>query len=249
LRPGVQNFAIFFAFFPGHQFPACFFVFACSVQALFCFTSILHASSVKNSIFFGFQKSEESQRASPRQTQASDEQHWRRGQRLHTSSYSLTSSLSSHLRLCSFAACESAQYDASASTFSPDGRIFQVEYANKAVENSGFVSVCLFVVVFVLALFWDLTLIGFGVWGCQHCDRHPVQRRRGARSGEGAAEQVDAARVQQARLPRRQTRRNRTSLLSAWFGAGVLHDCRLHSKSAHSFAMRVAVVPFRDCRR
>lgn len=28
-------------------------------------------------------------------------------------------------------------YDLSSSTFSPDGRIFQVEYANKAVENSG----------------------------------------------------------------------------------------------------------------
>ncbi|CAG7848384.1 Proteasome subunit alpha type-3; Flags: Fragment [Serendipita indica DSM 11827] len=28
-------------------------------------------------------------------------------------------------------------YDLSASTYSPDGRIFQVEYANKAVENAG----------------------------------------------------------------------------------------------------------------
>jgi len=28
-------------------------------------------------------------------------------------------------------------YDLSASQFSPDGRVFQVEYANKAVENSG----------------------------------------------------------------------------------------------------------------
>ncbi|MGH0191575.1 UNVERIFIED_CONTAM: hypothetical protein FKN15_066337 [Acipenser sinensis] len=28
------------------------------------------------------------------------------------------------------------QYDLSASTFSPDGRVFQVEYATKAVENS-----------------------------------------------------------------------------------------------------------------
>jgi len=28
-------------------------------------------------------------------------------------------------------------YDLSASTYSPDGRVFQVEYANKAVENSG----------------------------------------------------------------------------------------------------------------
>jgi len=28
-------------------------------------------------------------------------------------------------------------YDLSSSTFSPDGRIFQVEYAAKAVENSG----------------------------------------------------------------------------------------------------------------
>lgn len=29
------------------------------------------------------------------------------------------------------------QYDLSASQFSPDGRVFQVEYANKAVEASG----------------------------------------------------------------------------------------------------------------
>ena len=33
-----------------------------------------------------------------------------------------------------------SQYDYSCGTFSPDGRIFQVEYAQKAVENSGYVS-------------------------------------------------------------------------------------------------------------
>ncbi|NXW07280.1 PSA3 protein, partial [Fregetta grallaria] len=32
--------------------------------------------------------------------------------------------------------CFLLQYDLSASTFSPDGRVFQVEYAMKAVENS-----------------------------------------------------------------------------------------------------------------
>lgn len=31
----------------------------------------------------------------------------------------------------------SLQYDYSAGTFSPEGRVFQVEYAQKAVENSG----------------------------------------------------------------------------------------------------------------
>lgn len=31
------------------------------------------------------------------------------------------------------------QYDYSCGTFSPDGRIFQLEYASKAVENSGYV--------------------------------------------------------------------------------------------------------------
>ena len=34
------------------------------------------------------------------------------------------------------------QYDLSASQFSPDGRVFQVEYAVKAVENSGQVEQC-----------------------------------------------------------------------------------------------------------
>lgn len=29
------------------------------------------------------------------------------------------------------------QYDLSASQFSPDGRVFQIEYAGKSVENSG----------------------------------------------------------------------------------------------------------------
>ena len=29
------------------------------------------------------------------------------------------------------------QYDLSAAQFSPDGRVFQIEYASKAVENSG----------------------------------------------------------------------------------------------------------------
>lgn len=35
----------------------------------------------------------------------------------------------------------SSQYDIYSSTYSPDGRIFQIEYANKAVENSGYVPV------------------------------------------------------------------------------------------------------------
>ena len=29
------------------------------------------------------------------------------------------------------------QYDLSVSTFSPDGRVFQTDYAQKAVDNSG----------------------------------------------------------------------------------------------------------------
>lgn len=30
-----------------------------------------------------------------------------------------------------------SQYDLSVSTFSPDGRVFQTDYAQKAVDNSG----------------------------------------------------------------------------------------------------------------
>ena len=47
------------------------------------------------------------------------------------------------------------QYDLSAAQFSPDGRVFQIEYATKAVENSGYVyhitsmSVCVCVCVCV----------------------------------------------------------------------------------------------------
>ena len=32
----------------------------------------------------------------------------------------------------------------SSSTYSPDGRIFQVEYAHKAVESSGYVAILVF---------------------------------------------------------------------------------------------------------
>ena len=37
-------------------------------------------------------------------------------------------------------------YDLSVTTFSPDGRVFQIEYAAKAVDNSGY----LFFLQFVL---------------------------------------------------------------------------------------------------
>lgn len=40
-------------------------------------------------------------------------------------------------------------YDLSVSTYSPDGRLFQVEYANKAVEAAGYVDV-LSIVLLVL---------------------------------------------------------------------------------------------------
>lgn len=36
------------------------------------------------------------------------------------------------------------QYDLSVTTFSPDGRVFQIEYATKAVDNSGYDYICLF---------------------------------------------------------------------------------------------------------
>ena len=45
--------------------------------------------------------------------------------------------LSTHLIFFFF---DFIQYDYSCGTFSPDGRIFQLEYATKAVENSGYVT-------------------------------------------------------------------------------------------------------------
>lgn len=42
------------------------------------------------------------------------------------------------------------QYDLSASQFSPDGRVFQVEYAFKAVENSGYVSLHYAIIIIFL---------------------------------------------------------------------------------------------------
>ncbi|XP_043929511.1 proteasome subunit alpha type-3 [Protopterus annectens] len=57
-------------------------------------------------------------------------------------------------------------YDLSASTFSPDGRVFQVEYAMKAVENSSFMlgsydkddGAQLYMV--------DPSGVSYGYWGC-----------------------------------------------------------------------------------
>ena len=40
--------------------------------------------------------------------------------------------------------CWELQYDLSVTTFSPDGRVFQVEYASKAVDNSGYATYCIY---------------------------------------------------------------------------------------------------------
>ena len=49
-----------------------------------------------------------------------------------------------YLAVCSYQVFNTlpptTQYDLSAAQFSPDGRVFQIEYASKAVENSGYVS-------------------------------------------------------------------------------------------------------------
>lgn len=56
-------------------------------------------------------------------------------------------------------------YDLSVTTYSPDGRIFQVEYANKAVENSGCVLAGEFA-VFYCTVAWT------------RCICHPIYRGR-----------------------------------------------------------------------
>lgn len=50
--------------------------------------------------------------------------------------HSIAYDFSLYLPVCVRACVHDLQYDLSASTFSPDGRVFQVEYAMKAVENS-----------------------------------------------------------------------------------------------------------------
>ena len=49
-------------------------------------------------------------------------------------------SLSDFLDICTKINCNAVdwQYDLSVTTFSPDGRVFQIEYATKAVDNSGY---------------------------------------------------------------------------------------------------------------
>jgi len=46
-----------------------------------------------------------------------------------------------------------AGYDLAANIYSPDGRVFQIEYAGKAVEASGFVLLYLFSFCFFFAFF------------------------------------------------------------------------------------------------
>jgi hypothetical protein len=46
--------------------------------------------------------------------------------------------------------CGLLQYDLSVGTFSPDGRIFQTDYAQKAIDGSGYVQSSLF--VFIMSL-------------------------------------------------------------------------------------------------
>ena len=50
------------------------------------------------------------------------------------------------LNICTKINCKAVdwQYDLSVTTFSPDGRVFQIEYATKAVDNSGYK--CLFII-------------------------------------------------------------------------------------------------------
>ena len=78
--------------------------------------------------------------------------------------------------------CESlcaSQYDLSVSTFSPDGRVFQTDYAQKAVDNSGLVTGrCYQSRSFVPStLHWAQTVSV----AAQDGNRHPMQGRR--RSG------------------------------------------------------------------
>jgi hypothetical protein len=46
--------------------------------------------------------------------------------------------------------CGYDQYDLSVTTFSPDGRVFQIEYANKAIDNSGYIHLLSLVILSLL---------------------------------------------------------------------------------------------------
>ena len=71
-------------------------------------------------------------------------------------------------------------YDLSVTTFSPDGRVFQIEYAAKAVDNSGFVLLLILLLInnYILISYLQVgkNLFFQSIFFLQNCNWNKMQR-------------------------------------------------------------------------
>ena len=114
---------------------------------------------------------------------------------------------------CSLWRCV-VQYDDSCATYSPDGRVFQVEYAQKAIEQSGYVEVVAWAQHRIRTATGapPLTrMCAWAAWAYQHVCGRAVQGRHRARCGEAADVQDAGRHIQPEDLPRRRSHWRGTS--------------------------------------
>ena len=128
---------------------------------------------------------------------------------------------------CSLWRCV-VQYDDSCATYSPDGRVFQVEYAQKAIEQSGYVEVVAWAQHRIRTATGapPLTrMCAWAAWAYQHVCGRAVQGRHRARCGEAADVQDAGRHIQPEDLPRRR---------SHWRGTSHYTPLRLSDPHAHA---------------